>query len=392
MTPFYDLPRPGKDALSRSQALSDDIRLAIHQQGGCLSFSTFMELALYHSRWGYYQSPAFQLGKQGDFITAPEISPLFARAFACQYLDLSERLGTLPILELGAGSGRFASDLLLELNLQDKLPPQYYIYEISAHLRKKQHEFLQATCPHFIHRIHWLHALPSEFSGLIIANEVLDALPVHCFKVTEEGIKERCVTTHLNDFAWQLCPPSSDEFAEKAHYLSQQHDLWIGYESELHLPMHHFVKKVARSLKQGVILFVDYGYGQAEYYHPERYQGSLTCFYQHRHHNNPLIYPGLQDISVHVDFSAVIEHAAEAGCTLLGYTTQASFLFACGLMKLAEEEEKNCSPADAFKLHQAIKILTLPTEMGERIKVMAIGKEVEIDLLGFGLQDRCRDL
>lgn len=392
MTTHYDLPEPGNLDLMRSAALSECIRQDIDKQGGVISFSTFMALALYHPQFGYYCRPDFNLGQHGDFTTAPEISPLFAQCFAKQCVQIADHLNDSNILELGAGTGRFAHDLLKQLARLHALPQHYYIYEISLALRQKQQAFLQANYPDYFPHITWLHELPSAFTGTIIANEVLDALPVTCFTVQENGIKERCVAVGKEGFIWQEHEPLTPELAEQATRRRDLYSLTKGYESEVNLEVPRLIHTLAKLLTHGVILLADYGYGQAEYYRPERRRGSLTCFYQHRRHDNPLILPGLQDMTAHVDFTSAIEEAASHGCTLLGYTTQVAFLLATGLLQLAEEQEKNLSPLEVVNAHTAIKLLTLPSEMGERIKIMGLGKGVTLSLLGFSLQDRRRDL
>ncbi|RDI42450.1 class I SAM-dependent methyltransferase [Aquicella lusitana] len=375
-----------------SNALIQILRQEIEKEDGRISFAAFMERALYHPAFGYYNTPQFNLGREGDFTTAPEISPLFARCFARQYMEIFDALSTGNLLELGAGTGRFASDCLLELERHRSLPDRYFIYEISETLRLKQQALLASTCPHLLPRVVWLNELPQQFVGIIVANEVLDALPVHCFRIEGHTVKERCVAWGKDRFIWQPTAPTVTELAEKTMKIRERYELADGYESELNLNLPRFIESLTGALAQGVILLADYGYGQQEYYHPERRQGTLTCFYQHRRHDDPLILPGLQDITAHVDFTPVVETAVANECTLGGYTTQAAFLFANGLIELAEIEEKNLSPADTFHLHQAIKQLTLPTEMGDRIKVMALCKNMEHPLSGFSLLDRGRDL
>ena len=354
-----------------------------------------MALALYHPQWGYYCSETIALGKRGDFTTAPEISPLFAYCMAEQSRDIMTTLGIKQILEIGAGSGRFASDFLTALAKHNQLPAKYYIYEISASLREQQRAFLTETCPQWLHRVKWLTELPQNLHAIIIANEVLDALPVHCFRINEDEILEKCVTVENDQFNWQLVPAPAALNVE-TNLLLKHHHLPIGYESEINLGLSAFIKNIAASLTQGVVLFSDYGYGQPEYYHPERQGGTLTCFYQHHYHREPLLFPGLQDITAHVDFTRVADDALTHGCTLLGYTSQAAFLLGCGLLDIAADEEKTLSEVDQINLHQAIKILTWPTEMGERVKVMALGKnispDIDLTLRGFQLSDRRRDL
>lgn len=376
----------------QSELLSAHIRAEMAGEGNSLSFARFMELALYHPAYGYYNAEDFNLGKSGDFTTAPELSPLFAKCLAKQAKTILAGIQATAILELGAGTGRLAGDLLQALHQANALPTHYFIYEISENLRKKQQAYLQTTCPQFYSRIHWLSQLPTDFSGLIIANEVLDALPVHCVHFTETGVKEKCLAYQNNHFIWQLAPPTHPQLEKEAMLLKERYALPAGYETEINLNLAPFLTTLINGLTQGIILFIDYGYGEKIYYHPKRSSGTLTSFYQHQQNNDPLQRPGLQDITAHVDFTRVIEIASTLGCELLGYTSQASFLLANGLLELAAEEEKNLSPAETFKLHQAIKTLTMPHEMGERVNVMALGKNTTFTLATFGLNDRRRDL
>lgn len=387
MTTTNDLPQPNAAQLARSDALFHLLQQRIKEQGP-ISFADFMEAALYHPALGYYNAPEFNLGKMGDFTTAPEISPLFAGCLARQCEQVLKYLQTGDILELGAGTGRLACDLLIALEKLDSLPAHYYIYEASVNLREKQKQFLQINCPQLFDRFIWLDALPQEFTGVIIANEVLDALPVHCFEVTPAGILERCVDIVDGQLSFISSPPTSNELSARVAALR----LPIGYTSEINLNAINYTEQLSHCLRRGLILLLDYGYGQHEYYHPERRNGTLTCFYQHHHHDHPFYYPGLQDITAHVDFTNIIDKAADTGCTLEGFTSQAAFLLSCGLMTLASDAEKGLSETELFELHQAIKLLTMPTEMGEVIKVMGLGKEIEIALIGFNLQDRRRDL
>jgi len=396
MTTIYDLPKPEESALAQSKALTRCIQQEIAKNDGVISFAAFMELSLYHPTLGYYNANTFTLGEKGDFTTAPEISPLFAQCFAKQIQQIFPHLDAKNILELGAGTGQFAVDLLQALKGLNCLPEFYYIYEISMGLRKKQQEYLRSACPDYFSRIVWLDHLPTHFIGCIIANEVLDALPTNCFRIENHEVMERCVKWENNTFTWETRSPFTPQFSHKVAEIRDLYHLSNGYESEINLQIQSFIKTLAKKIEQGIILFADYGYGQREYYHPERRQGTLTCFYQHKRHNNPLILPGLQDITAHVDFTNIIENAANFGCQLEGYTSQAAFLLACGLMELAAKQEKKLSSLDEIKLHHAIKLLTLPTEMGERIKIMALSKGLnkneEFSLMGFNLHDRRRDL
>lgn len=392
MTTYHDLAPPSADSAHRSRLLTESIRQKMHMHRGRLSFADFMADALYDTAFGYYQHPSFTIGSRGDFTTAPEISPLFARCFARQCREIFSALGDDVVLELGAGSGRFALDILTELEHLQALPKHYLIYEISGSLRAKQRELIESSRPDLLPRLTWLDELPQTFSGVIIANEVLDAMPFHVFKISNQQPYERMVTFDQDKFIWQDETPSSDVMHHEIETLLHAYRLADGYQSEIQLHAAALVKQLCLLLKRGVILFADYGYGQSEYYHPQRTQGTLTCFYQHRSHNQPLIYPGLQDITTHVDFTRVISTAADHGATLGGFTTQSAFLFANGLLDMAAEMEKSLHDADAFRLHQAIKTLTMPTEMGDRVKIMAVNQNTEAVFSGFKRLDRRRDL
>lgn len=372
------------------EPLANIIREKIAANGGTLSFASFMELALYHPA-GYYFADDFQLGHEGDFTTAPEISPLFARCFANQCLQITKQINVSDILEIGAGSGAFACELLRSLAATGSPPDHYYIFDISPTLRKKQRDYLLAYCAQLIDRVIWLDKLPTHFSGTIIANEVLDALPVHCLQIQNNTVYERVVVVENEGFNWTL-QPATGSLLVAAEQLLNDCTLADGYQFEINLGLNDFIQSLANSLSSGVILLADYGYGRREYYHPERRNGTLSCFYQHRLHNNPLLLPGKQDITAHVDFTAVAEAAVAAGLEVIGFTTQSAFLLANGLMELAEQEESLLSESERFKLHQAIKTLTLPTEMGDVIKIMGLVKGQEPVLSGFALLNRLRDL
>lgn len=366
------------------------IQQTILKNNGIISFAEYMGLVLYHLD-GYYNSPQFTIGKDGDFTTAPHISPLFAQCFANQCLTLFNQLDQGDILECGAGTGQFACDLLLALDQLGCPPEHYYIYEICPRLREKQAAFIKTTCPLLFERVKWLTDLPNKISGIVIANEVLDALPTHCFAVHQGTIKERAVTLQGEQFAWQLSAPLSDAFVEQARLLHQRLVFAENYQSEINLAVLQFVKTLTSRLVQGVIFFVDYGYGEREFYHPLRNQGTLTCFHQHQSHADPFQFVGEQDITSHVNFTQVIEEAAKEGCELAGFTSQAAFLLGSDLIKLASKMEQNLSAKEAVNFHRAIKQLTFPTEMGERIKVMALSKHKKVNLMGFE-QDRSREL
>lgn len=376
----------------RSEALTQLIRQYCIQQGGALSFADYMQLALYHPQFGYYNHPAMTVGREGDFTTAPELSPVFSNCLATFFLATLAQLGKGMILEMGAGTGRFAANTLTHLSKSGAKPVPYLIYEPNLGLRQQQQTLIHQDYPHLMHQIHWVDTLPPAFEGVIFANEVLDALPVHCFQVDDDGWHERSIRPEQDHLTWQPRPPQTDELQSHLAELQSRFDFPAGYQSERSLYLPLFLENLGTCLKRGVVLLADYGYGQAEYYHPARSQGTLSCFYRHQYHTNPLILTGLQDITAHVDFTYVVENAIKNDFSLLGFTTQSGFLLEWGLTDAIAQAEAHLNETARFKLHQAIKTLTFPTEMGETIKIMGLAKGSELILPGFSLQDRRRDL
>lgn len=382
-------PNPEMHEKAHSEKLTAKIRQEIVKSGHGISFAQFMELALYAPGLGYYTAGKHKLGAGGDFLTAPEISSLFAKSIARQCQQIAVEFSSYDILEFGAGSGVFAKDILLALDEAGALPEHYFILEVSGDLRDRQKQLLQSECPQFLSRIQWLDHLPEfPIQGVIFANEVMDALPVHLFEIQQNEIKERIVTWQNDQFCFESSEPVTSGLKQQCEALG---DLPNGYQSEIHIFLSAWMQSVAAILKKGVILLIDYGYGRTEYYHPDRSMGTLMCYSEHRKHDNPLINVGLQDITAHVDFTKVIESADAAGCKLQGFTTQAAFLTACGILEIAEKEE-DLSAKEKFQQAQAIKKLLFPSEMGEIIKVMALSKVWDVPLIGFSLLDRKRDL
>lgn len=380
------LPMPDTDAQQHSQKLCDVIHHDIELQGGWIPFSRFMELALYAPGLGYYSAGASKFGEAGDFITAPELSTLFGRTLARQVADIMT-LSAPHILELGAGSGKLACDILTELEQQGQLPDSYSILEVSADLRQRQQAVLQKKLPHLSSRIHWLEALPAQISGAVIGNEVLDALPVHLVHWSDTRIMERGVTSKGNNFSWEDRLPESAALRE----LAQQIKVPDNYLSEISLTARGLVGSLSERLSKGAMLFIDYGFGAGEYYHPQRSSGTLMCHYRHTAHDDPFFLVGLQDITSHVDFTAVAESAIDHGANLLGYTTQAHFLFNGGIGDLI----KDISPdnlREYLPLSAQIQKLTSPAEMGELFKVIALGKGIDAPLRNFLAGDKSRML
>ena len=371
------LPLPSAEAQAHSKRLCNLIHQDMAAQGGWIPFSRFMELALYAPGLGYYSAGSHKLGEDGDFVTAPEISPLFGRALARQVADIMPQSAPV-IFELGAGSGRLAIDILSELERMGSLPERYDILEVSADLRERQQANLHKCIPHLAARVNWLDTLPEKISGAVIANEVLDALPVNLLRWTETGIAERGVVSQETEFAWHEQATENSVLREVAQKITVPDN----YLSEISLAAHGLISTLCGRLDSGVLLFIDYGFGAREYYHPQRSEGTLMCHYRHHAHDYPFFLPGLQDITSHVDFSAVVETAFAQEANLLGYTTQANFLINCGITEFLSGYDPE-KLRDYLPLSIQLQKLTSPAEMGDLFKVIALGKGVEEPLRGF---------
>jgi SAM-dependent MidA family methyltransferase len=378
------LPTPSAEALLHSERLRRLILQDIAQQGGWIPFSRFMELALYAPGLGYYTAGAHKFGEAGDFVTAPEISALFGRTLAHQTAEIMAH-STPHILELGAGSGKLAADMLLELEHMGRLPERYCILEVSADLRERQQQLLSERAPHLLARVSWLDTLPSHITGAVVGNEVLDALPVHLLHWANAGILERGVAGEGENFAWRDHAVHSSELLQAARHVSVPD----GYQSEIALSSRGLVKSLCERLHKGVIMFIDYGFGAGEYYHPQRSRGTLMCHYRHHAHDDPFFLVGLQDITAHVNFSAVYQSAMEAGAHLLGYSSQAHFLINSGIINFLQASAPEDMRAH-LPLSAQLQKLTSPAEMGELFKVIALGKGVEVPLSGFSRGDLSR--
>jgi SAM-dependent MidA family methyltransferase len=435
------LPTPSPDAIAHSEQLRNLIHAEINKHDGWLSFTRFMELALYAPGFGYYTAGAHKFGESGDFTTAPELSALFGRTLARQAIEVMQQ-SEPHILELGAGSGKLALDILSELERLNHLPQRYNILEVSADLRERQRALLRERVPHLADRVHWLDTLPEKFSGFIVANEVLDALPVHLVHWRDSAITERGVALNPDNLLEpnRSLPPcrgkarmgvelmntntstpsltlplqgggdvvisnefsdlkSSSDVIRQDHRISdaallqsaQQIGVPDGYVSEICLAARGLIQSLAQCLEQGAMLFIDYGFGAREYYHPQRNTGTLMCHYRHHAHDDPFYWPGLQDITAHVNFTDIAECGIDAGLELQGYTTQAFFLINSGITALVA----NTSPENLreyLPLSAQLQKLTSPAEMGELFKVIAFGKKMANPLSGFAMGDLTRTL
>lgn len=377
------LPEPTGEEQARSEALSRLIRVEIDGAGGAIGFDRFMELALYSPGLGYYSAPAARFGEAGDFVTAPEISSLYGRCLARPIAESLKALAGGEVLEVGAGSGKLAADLLGELDALGSVPAQYRILELSGELRARQQQTLRERVPHLAARVTWLDRLPeAPFRGIVLANELLDALPVVRFRVAADGVRELQVAGEASAFAWRETP-ARRSVVDRVTPLA----LPPGYVSEIALAAEAWVRSIGERLAQGLLLLVDYGFPRREYYHPQRAGGTLMCHYRHRAHDDPLVRVGLQDITAHVDFTAIAEAGHAAGLAVLGYTSQAAFLIDCGLEGILADLASREARA-RLKITSEINRLTSPAEMGELFKVIALGRGMPAAPRGFRFQDR----
>jgi SAM-dependent MidA family methyltransferase len=384
----HEFVLPDADAQCASDALVARIREEILGAGGWIGFDRFMELALYAPGMGYYSGGARKFGAAGDFVTAPELTPIFAWTLASTARQIMA--SSAPhIVEVGAGSGRLAADLLLELERSGDLPDSYRILDLSGELRERQRSMLAERAPHLLPRVDWLDRLPERFSGLVVANELLDALPVH---LVRWGGEEQAGVIFERGVAWQdglswEDRPARGHVLEHARRIVAECSPPVGYLSEIGLAAAGWAAAWGGILECGALLLIDYGFPRHEFYHPQRSSGTLMCHYRHRAHGEPFFLPGLQDITAHVDFTAIAEAGYEAGLDLLGYTTQAAFLLNTGvtdvLARIPYEDSKRYLPQA-----RAVHKLVSPAEMGEFFKVMALGKGIAGMLQGFSAGDR----
>ena len=371
-----------------STQLRAQIEQAITLSDGKITFADFMHRCLYTPGLGYYSNGSLKLGEGGDFVTAPELSPLFSRTIAQQALPVLKQLSEPNLLEFGAGSGKMAATILTELDHANHLPDNYFIIETSADLRQRQQATLQTTVPKLINRVHWLDRLPTQFTGLILANEVCDAMPVHRLLFKDRDVDERYVTIEKGAFHWCKGPLSDPALKERANQIKAL----IGegatpYETEINLAAEAWTSSIATILKQGAVFIIDYGHPRATYYHPQRSNGSLMCHYQHQGHDNPFLHIGLQDITAHVEYTALAEAAVAGGLHVAGFLSQADFLLSGGITTLAATD-MNTNDLDMMQCASEIKRLTLPGEMGEVFKVLVLTADLEQPLMNIQAGDR----
>lgn len=370
-----NLPEPSTDALYASRSLHTLIANDIRHNSGWIPFSRFMELALYAPGLGYYSGGAAKLGKDGDFTTAPEITPLFGQSLAHVAAELMSQSAP-QIIEFGAGTGKLARDVLSELSAMGVPVHRYAIVELSGELRERQKQTLRG-----FPQVTWLDHFPSAFSGVVLGNEVLDAMPVNLVVKTPQGWKERGIGLADKRFVYRDHPCAPSLIAQ----IPDADELPVGYVTEVHPVSIAFMRSLAGMLaagydqngRGGAAILIDYGFPAAEYYLAQRAQGTLMCHYRHHAHDDPFYYPGLQDITAHVDFTAMARTAIEGGLDLLGYTSQAAFLLDAGIGDLL----LRTSPSDQLRYlpqANALQKLTSPAEMGELFKAMVVGTHVSL--------------
>jgi SAM-dependent MidA family methyltransferase len=406
------------DALAHSQRVSAFLHAQILEQGGWIPFSQWMHHVLYAPGLGYYAAGSVKLAEaslvsqpresksdahdstnsnsnsnstnnprgalSGDFVTAPQLTPLFGHTLARQVLEVLQQSASADILEFGAGSGALAHSVLSALDSQG-FTANYFILEVSADLRLRQQQLLAPWGK----RVVWLERTPAHFTGCILANEVLDAMPVELFAWSEndEQVLQRGVVSEGEGFQYQDRPaPTALEQAVRSRmpYLP-------GYRSEINLQAEAWVRDLVTWLTKGAALVIDYGFPRHEFFHPQRQRGTLMCHIQHRAHDDVFLAPGLQDITAHVDFTAIADTAFAAGLEVLGYTSQARFLLNSGLPDLLNTLDQTDAKTLA-QTHGAVQKLLSEAEMGELFKVMALSRGLEQNLSGFSRGDRSAQL
>ncbi|HEY2862186.1 MAG TPA: SAM-dependent methyltransferase [Casimicrobiaceae bacterium] len=373
------LPPPSPEARAHGEEVQTHLAAAISEAGGWISFADYMGAALYAPGLGYYSAGTRKFGAAGDFITAPELTPLFGAALGPLAAEIIDRLPGAELIELGPGTGRLAADLLSALEARQRLPQRYRLLEVSADLAARQRDCLRERVPELLPRIEWMELLPARWRGLIIANEVLDAVPPHLIARQQGAWFERGVSLAGGRLALADRPLAAGALRDAAEAAFPPEG---DYMSEINPAAQALIASLAERCDAGVLLVIDYGFPAHEYYHPQRSNGTLVAHYRHHAVHDPLFLPGLSDLSSHVDFSAMARAGVAAGMNVGGYTTQARFLIDCGIL----DALATCGdPASACYLRQsaAVQKLLSPAEMGELFKVLALVRGVDGELTGF---------
>ncbi|WP_233865087.1 class I SAM-dependent methyltransferase [Paraburkholderia adhaesiva] len=390
------LPVPEPIALAQSDALAATIRAEIAAADGWLPFERYMERALYAPGLGYYTGGARKFGiladDGSDFVTAPEMSPLFASTLARAVAEALAASSTRALMEFGAGTGKLAAGILLALDALGVEVDSYAIVDLSGELRVRQRVTIESLAPHLASRVTWLDALPEQFEGVVIGNEVLDAMPVGLFARKDAVWHERGVAVNADGaFVFSDRPAMSGRDANWPDGVLAGIEGSEDYVAETHEAALAFTRTVCTMLVRGAAFFIDYGFPRHEFYHPQRVQGTLMCHYRHRAHDDPFLYPGLQDITAHVEFTGIAQAGVEAGADLLGYTSQARFLMNAGITEVLSELD----PGDVVRFlpaANAVQKLVSESEMGELFKVIAFSRGIDGTLTAFARGDRSHTL
>ncbi len=396
MSMFYqekieNLPPPNQSELAQHEILLQHIQHVIEKSGGKITFARYMEMALYEAGLGYYVAGQRIFGKDGDFVTAPELTPLFSHCVAKQCAQVMGELERPVILEFGAGSGIMALEILRYLDSINGLPDEYLIMEISPALRQRQHQLIADNLPHLQNRVRWLSTLPDErFSGLILANEILDAMPVNRVRVYADGSEQEI---YIGMEAGVLKPIPGGLSDQRLKTVADRVRKCLGeqmpeyFDVEANLLAEDWLTSLNKVLDRGLVLIIDYGYPRHEFFQPIRYQGTLMCHYKHHAHADPLFYPGLQDLTSSVEFTEIAEFSVAAGFDVDGFITQALFLIGCGIDELIQ----TLDPTDTktfLATTQPVKQLLMPDQMGELFKVLALSKDLDLELIGYQAGDQ----
>lgn len=376
---ILEVPCPEDYAIEVSHQLAQRISQQIHFHGK-LPFSEFMQQALYAPGLGYYSAGSRKLGAGGDFVTAPEISPLFGKTLALSVQQAWQHTAK-HILELGAGSGRLMCDILRQCEADICLPDCYFVLEVSAELKQRQQDLLREELPHLYSRVTWLEHLPQSFDGVMLANEVVDAIPFELLMQTEQGLTQGFVQTDEHGFSLSFTPTDFSRGWQKQHQeICQQ---WPdGYLAEAYNHRSDWLVALLNSLNQGCLLLLDYGYEEEELYSPYRPQGTLQCYYRQKKHSMPLTLLGLQDITASVNFTQLAHRALDSGAKVLGFTTQAQFLTLSGIERFVAQKEDSAT-MPSVSIAQQLQTLLMPNEMGQNIKVLGLSKGFSGTVSGF---------
>jgi len=373
------MPTPTHEALAHSARVVAHIERMIAASGGWISFADYMGAALYAPALGYYVAGARKFGPSGDFVTAPELTALFGEALAAQFEGVLAQLPGSSVIELGPGTGRLAADVLSALAARNALPERYCLLEVSPDLRERQREHLRDRVPDLLPRVEWIDVLPGHWRGLMLANEMLDAVPPHLISRQDGAWFERGVESDVGAFRFADRPLGDGALRDAAKACFPPDG---DYLSEINPAAQALVRSLARRCEAGALVIFDYGFPASEYYHPQRNSGTLMAHYRHRASDDPFSLPGLADLTAHVDFSAIARAGVAGGMSLAGYATQARFLINCGILDaLASRGE----PQSAAYLREAAAVQKLlsPAEMGELFKALALAKGIDEGLIGF---------